>query len=126
MKINKEQQIQEHISAPYKVGEKVYIKGLGIQDKDKFGRTTLIKEIYDDGVGIVEYQSIKKIPFGDVAKFTDNLGVNPFEDKSVVPRTVNFGIESILSITNKGHIYTNNKGIELKPINWNPTVIIDG
>lgn len=119
----REIEIERHLATPYQNGETVLVRGLGIQNKNDFGRSLKIKEVLEDGV-ILEDGSKKD--FNDIKKCTSNIGHNPFERKLVVPRPISFGIESILSSTLRETDYVNKHGIEIKSMNWNPFVLIDG
>ena len=44
-KIDKQAEIEKHLNAPYKVGEDVYVRGLGSQDKNAFSSCAKIEDI---------------------------------------------------------------------------------
>lgn len=125
-KIDREIEILKHINTPYKVGETVYVRGLGSQDKQAYSNTTEIIEVFEDGVHIMEYGSLTKVPFENLKKFVNNLGYNPFSRKRVIPRNINFPIDSILGVTYNERGYTNDVGVPISSLNWNPFVMIGG
>ena len=123
----KEQLIQEHLEAPYKIGEYVLIKGRGIQNKDSFGNGANILRIGDGGI-YVEPQygyNIKEefILDGDYKKYTRNVGYNPINEKpwNSTLRTVNFSLGCILHACGFDKHQRENKE-EYQEINWNPTI----
>lgn len=126
--MNKEQLLKEHLDKPYEVGEVVYVKGLGTQNKNSWFYSTKIVELADDGVYIKEYSNKTFVPFENIRKVTYNIGYNPFPPKNHnEPRAVNYTFESILfqfSEKNKG--YKTENGEHINEYSFDPYVEIDG
>ena len=125
-KIDKQAEIEKHLNTPYKVGEDVYVRGLGSQDKNAFSSCAKIEDINEGGVKIKEHGMFKWYPFEDLKKFTFRIGHDPFNRKMTRPRLVNFGLDSIISVTVRERGYKNDVGIEIQAMNWNPHVMING
>lgn len=126
-KLNKKQLIEDFLNTPYKVGESVIVRGLGIHDKKAWGNSTEILEISEDGLGVYikNYDGKKFVAFEDIKKRTTNIGYNPFPKKRDKLRISTYSLDSILHFTNpkKKEIIS---GLETPEADYNPFVIING
>lgn len=127
---NKQELIDEYLAKPIEVGDKVYIRGLGSQNKNAFFNVAEVIRLEDDGNTIVykEHSTEYKVNINDVKKFTHYIGSNPFDDslwrKS---NNVNFSLESIIHNVgiapwSEEDKYTTKKGFVIKSSNFNPFV----
>ena len=83
MKIDTQKEIQEFLAKPIAIGDKVYVRGLGSQNKQAMSNTTIVLDVNDDeSIVIEEYSSKKTIQKEDYQKYTRNIGYNPFPRKS--------------------------------------------
>lgn len=128
--MNKEKLIEEYLAKPYEVGEKVYVRGLGSQNKNAFNNSTeLLSVDLEEGLATYkEHGSLKEVKFEDLKKVTYNLGYNPM-NKSGRDNVsnVNFSLHSVLfklgliDIDDRSE-YKTKKGFLIKQINFNPFV----
>jgi len=127
----KEALISDFLKKPIKIGDSVYVRGLGRQDKNSMGNSAEVIDIITntDGsisVSIMEHGSVIKINPDDYERVTNTIGVNVFTTKDMRIRNFYFdlrGIMSFLSIgTEKTDTY-NIKGVDVDPVNWNPYVV---
>ena len=132
--MKKQQQIEEYLKAPLKVGESVFIKGLGSQNKEAYTTSTNILRLEDDGQTVIykEHGSEHKAHISDTQKWTDEVGANPI-DESLWRKVqnVNFSLKSILfklGVVDETHKsnYKTDKGFQIKVTNFNPFVEIGG
>lgn len=126
----REEKIQEYLKEPYKVGDKIYVRGLGLQDKSQWGRTTHITKIDGNDVYFKEYRSEGKTTFDNIKKYTGHLGEDPFNDElSRKVENINFDLSSIifsLDLDGNKSEYITDSGHKVRGCNFNPFVIIDG
>jgi len=116
--MNKQALINQYLEQPVKVGDRVEIRGLGRQDKNKWGDIAAVVEVLEN-----DYIKIKESPIPvaphDWQKWTFNVGANPFVpydfEKNI--RYIQFNIESILC---QLRVIDGNR---TPRINWEPTVI---
>ncbi len=95
----KKEEIEAFLSEPIKVGDKVYVRGLGIQDKNKLGNTSIVEQVLeDDSIFIKKYNELIKVNPGDYKKYTDHIGYDPIAKKlwSEGLRVFNFNLYSIV------------------------------
>jgi len=129
--MSKEKLIEEYLNLPPKVGESVYVRGLGSQNKDAFTSATEVIEVKDGGVVVIsEYGHKKDIAPEDYNKNTMNIGENPFPKKPWNSRMkiVNFTLQSILHVCgfeDNDREYTTREGkkVIVPRLNWNPHFI---
>lgn len=136
--MNKQQQIEKYLAEPIKVGDKVYIRGLGTQSKDAFFNTTHVLAVQEDGetIEILEYSYSKShtaVKKEDYKKYTDTIGVNPFPNKrwDSSLRSVAFTLNSIVNDCGFDRVTRTRKTeqfgeVEVNEMEWNPYFIIDG
>lgn len=133
--MKKKQLIEQYLKEPIKVGDTVYVKGLGSQNKEAWSNTTTVLAVEDDGQTIVytQYKSPTKTNVENVKKFLGNIGANPIDEtmwRKV--RNVNYSLESVLFTLGLGaekgfkEKYTTDKGFPIKVCNFNPFVEING
>ena len=134
--MKKKQLIEQYLKEPIKVGDAVYVKGLGSQDKEAWSNITTVLAVEDDGQTIVytEYKSPVKTSVENVKKFLGDIGANPIDEtmwRKV--ENVNYTLESVLFTlglgakkTHREEKYTTNKGFLIKNCNFNPFVEING
>lgn len=126
MKKSREQLIEEYLKEPIKAGDTVYVRGLGIQDKNRWGNTTEVAKIGEnDSIFIQEYGSLKEVTKEDWKKYTGYIGNNPFPKRRDMVSNINFQLSSIVHqldiIPREKENYTE-QGVEIKRCNWNPYV----
>ena len=96
MKKSKEELIEEFLKTPMQVGENIYIRGLGSQDKVNSWGITTIKDIDGDKVAIKEYgHNITWIEPENYKRCTHHIGVNPFQPE-IRSQSYQSDIEQIL------------------------------
>lgn len=132
--MDKKALIEKYLNEPVKIGESVYIKGLGTKNPDAFFNKSEIIDIINDGQTIIykEYGMKQEVSISDIKKDVKNIGVDPF-DESLWRKVenINYNLGSILFqlgfedelIKSK---YTTDKGFTIKPCNMNPFVEING
>jgi len=77
--------IDKYLAEPVEVGQKVEVRGLGIQDKKRFGGSTEVKEVNEDGSIMIHnhgYSKPTRVEPGDYKKCTYDIGANPFPKKA--------------------------------------------
>lgn len=122
--MKKQELIQKHLDAPYKVGEVVTVMGLGRQDKNAWGNNARIEQMDADGVFIKEYNGLRHIPFAQIKKDCDFIGHNPFPNRKDNLRIVAYGLESILHNTDTSIDFKYEiKGKNVRHANANPFVL---
>lgn len=118
--------IDEYLSQPLKIGDKVEVRGLGIQNKTAWGNITSVKKILEDGSIEIEHHSSNKIVSKeDYRKYIHVIGENNFPKTKDKIQNLNFALESILDVVFKEDKY-DEQGIPIKASNFNPFVYIDG
>ncbi len=129
MKINTQEEVEKFLAKPTVVGDVVYVRGLGSQNKQAMSNSTKVVDVNDDGsIVIEEYGSRKTIQKEDFKKKTTNIGYNPFPkkqwDSDLKPAM--FNLESIMhscgfEARKKEYTFNIFEKIEVPEINWNPT-----
>ncbi len=127
----KEQQIEKYLAEPIKVGDSVYVKGLGTQDKTKYFYTVIVQKLDEEKI-YYEYHGYNELQsslLSDCKKSTISIGHNPFESKpwNSTLRMVNFGLDSILSRlgyeSRKKEFKSETFGNVIIPeLNWTPII----
>lgn len=126
MKKSKEQLIEEFLKTPIQVGENIYIRGLGSQDKVNSWGVTTIQDVDGDKVAIKEYK--QWIEPENYKRYTHHIGVNPFQPE-IRLQSYQSDIEQILwrcgfdrDGSNKMERYFD---VDLPECNFNPIIIDD-
>jgi hypothetical protein len=132
--MKKQQLIEEYLKQPIQVGEYVYIKGLGSQNKEVYFNSAKVIRVEDNGQTIVyKYGRMeKKTHVSNTKKVTYNIGVDPI-DESLWRKVenINFTLESVLFKLGifeeefKSE-YTTKRGFKIKNTNFNPFVEVEG
>ncbi len=126
----KEQQIEKYLAEPIKVGDSVYVKGLGTQNKEAYINTVIVEKI-NEGKIYYKYHNkqLESALLSDCKKSTYDIGHNPFEPKpwNSTLRMINFSLDSILSRfgyeSRKKEFKSEKFGIVIVPeLNWNPII----
>lgn len=117
--------IADYLAEPLKIGDKIVVMGLGLQDKKAWGNSAEVKEIVDGVPYIIEHTSLRPV---DVPwkKAIYHIGVNPFNVNDRFIRSVNFQLESILHVVFDNRDNYEIEGYPIMRCNLNPFVIIDG
>lgn len=128
--MDKEKLIKEFLSTPIQKGEKVYVRGLGTQDKNAFHNATEVLKVKKDGIIIIkEFGSEKEIKPENYQRNTIHIGANPFPEKpwNSRLRIINFSLHSILfacGFERDKRPYKTKDGEKVIPeVNWNPHFI---
>ena len=131
--MKKQELIEKYLSEPIKAGDKVYVKGMGSQDKNAWSSVTKVIKVEDEGQTIIyqHHRSESKVNISDVKKYTGEIGVNPIDEtlwRKV--QNINFSLDSIIfklgivEGTSKDK-YKTNKDFSIKVLNVNPFVEIN-
>lgn len=120
----KEQLIEEYLKEPLKIGDNIYVQGLGSQDKKSWFSSTKVVDIVD-GIPYIQEYGNKRVVTEQWKKNTNHIGVNPFSDDYDKVRSINFQFESILHQLYKEDKYDIN-GTLVKTSTDNPFVFING
>lgn len=134
--MKKKQLIEQYLKEPIKVGDTVYVKGLGSQNKEAWSNTTKVVDVEDDGQTIVyiQHKSPTKVSVENVRKYVGDIGANPIDDSMWRKvQNINYTLESVLFTLGLGldkntrkEKYTTDKGFLIKNCNFNPFVEING
>lgn len=126
----KQEQIEDFLLEPIKVGDKVYVRGLGIQDKQSFGHVAKVESVKDDEtIFIKSFKSLMEVKKGDYKKCTNEIGHNPFPEKrwNEGIRMVQFCLESIINsvydVRKKTYRYEIISEVSVPELEWNPFFI---
>lgn len=130
--MKKKQLIEEFLKKPFEVGERVYIKGLGTQNKQEYVNTARISSFVDDET--ITYREsnrwTREAKIKDLKKFTAFIGEDPIDESMHLKvRNINFTLSSILSsigIVDGISEFSTKKGFKIKPSNFNPFIEING
>lgn len=127
--MKKEELIEAFLAEPLKVGDRVIVRGLGIQNKEQFGSSsTEVKEINDDLSIVIDHnRSVITVQKEDYKKCVRHIGAYPFQEKpwDSEIRTITFSLESVLCAIGfdyrKGVFGKESiRGVEFDELNWNP------
>jgi len=123
--MTKQEQIEKLLSKPFEVGDEVYARGLGSQDKNSFFNIATITEVLPNGFKINKDSAIYEAK--DLKYWTGNIGSDFFPINKDRIANINFTLESILFSLGlyggKDNKYETQKGIPIKSCNWNPFII---
>lgn len=121
-KMKKQELIDQRISKPFEKGDSVYVRGLGIQDKSRFGNIATLTDADSD----FGYIGKEKIPHVDLKHWTGDIGANPFPKRGTRISNIGFSLDSIihtLGLLIGKTEYQTKAGHTIKPCNWNPFVV---
>ena len=130
--MTREEKIEQYLREPVKVGDDVQVRGLGSQDKQKWGNCTQVHSLGENGSIYIEqygYRELINVAKGDYMKNSYHIGYNPFPDKTwnSSMRVVAFDLGSIIfgffnrrvqkfSVENIGDLI-------VPELNWNPSIV---
>jgi hypothetical protein len=120
----REQLIEDYLKEPLKIGDSIFVQGLGSQDKKSWFSSTDVVNIIDNIPYIKEYGRERPVTENWV-KSAVHIGVNPFAEDYDKIRSINFQFESILHQLYKEDKYDIN-GTQVMTSNDNPFVFING
>jgi hypothetical protein len=121
--MTKQEKIDEYLNQPLKVGESVYVRGLGSQNKTTFSNTAEVLEVNTDGsIVIDEYKSHTTIQPENYKKVTYTIGVNPFPEYqwNTSLRMISFNLYSILHSIG---LEKRERIINVEELCWSPFII---
>lgn len=135
----KQKLIDAKNASPFTMGEKVFVPLVLVcyycsEDKKNEPTSVVIKKVNQKTLVVLnkEYREFEaKINKTDVlGRVVNNIGANPFDDKFDNINLLAFDLESILFNLNVLNQSRNNEfdinGVQLKELNWNPFVFING
>ena len=126
----KEKQIEEYLKKPVVIGDNVYVRGLGIQDKSNWGNTTKVLKVNEDESIVIMDYSEKTIKKEDYKKNTTFIGYAPIVEKpwNSSLQITNFDLESTLysvGFEKRKMIFSTVSfgNTEVEELNWNPFIV---
>jgi hypothetical protein len=122
--MTKQEQIEQYLKEPLKIGETIYVQGLGSQDKKSWSGTTKVVDIIDGVPYIQEYRTKTKVEV-PWKKWVGDVGANPFPDTWDRIDNISFTLESVIFQLFKEDRY-DIKGTSIHASNDNPFVFING
>jgi len=122
--MTKQEKIEAYLVEPLKIGDVIYVQGLGSQDKNSWSGTTRVVDIVD-GVPHIEQHGSKRKVEEAWKKWVGDIGENPFPERWDRISSISFTLESILFQLFKEDKY-DIKGTPIKTSNDNPFVFIKG
>ena len=120
----KQQLIQEYLEEPLKVGDVIYVQGLGSQDKNSWFHSTPVVDIVDGEPYIITTSGKIKVT-ENWKKSTSCIGADPFDKSFDRIQSINFQLESILFQLFKEDKY-DIEGTPISASNFNPFVFVNG
>lgn len=122
--MNKERLIEEYLKQPLKVGDVIFVQGLGSQDKKSWFSSTEVVDIIDEVPYIIEHRNKRPVT-EQWKKSVNHIGSNPFSEEYDKVRSINYQLESVLHQLYKEDRY-DIKGTPIKTSNDNPFVFVNG
>ncbi len=122
--MTKQEQIEQYLKEPLKIGETIYVQGLGSQDKKSWSGTTKVVDIIDGIPYIQEYRTKTKVEV-PWKKWVGDVGANPFPDTWDRIDSISFTLESVIFQLFKEYRY-DIKGTSIHASNDNPFVFVGG
>jgi len=122
--MTKQEKIEQYLKEPLKVGDSIYVQGLGSQDKKSWHNSTEVVDIINGVPYIIEHRD-KRLVTESWKKSVNHIGVNPFSNEYDNIRSINFQLESILHQLYKDDKYEI-EGTLIKTSNTNPFVFVNG
>lgn len=120
----KKQLIEKYLKEPLKIGDNIYVQGLGSRNKSSWVNSTNVVDIIE-GVPYIKDYGSKRPVTEQWKKNTNHIGANPFSDDYDKVRSINFQLESILFQLYKEEQYDIN-GTPIKASSDNPFVFVNG
>ncbi|MFT6125744.1 MAG: hypothetical protein ACJAVA_000185 [Flavobacteriaceae bacterium] len=122
--MTKQEKIEKYLAEPLKKGDKVYVQGLGSQNKKSWTGVAEVSSI-KDGIPYIKEHNREREITEEWRKATYNIGADPFPKRRDMVKSINYALESILFSLFKEDKYDIND-TEIKTHNFNPFVIING
>jgi hypothetical protein len=120
-----EEKKEEYLKKPLMVGDKVYVRGLGTQNKKSWGNLSEVKSIDEDGNIEIDVYGHRIVMKDHYKKYLGDVGINPIVQKpwNSSLKMVNFSLDSI--VYGLGYDRRDGKYINegFKEVNWSPTII---
>jgi hypothetical protein len=133
--MKKKQLIEEFLAKPFEKGERVYVKGLGSQNKEAYHNTAIILSFKDEETITFRENSRweKEAKITDLKKYTHMIGEDPIDESMWRKvQNINYTLDSVLFKLGLGsekthkENHTTKKGFEIKVCNFNPFIEING
>lgn len=122
--MTKEEKIEQYLKEPLKIGDNIFVQGLGSKDKSSWFSSTNVVDIIEGIPYIQEYN--KKRPVTEQwKKSVHHIGINPFSNDYDKVRSVNFQLESIIDLLYRDDKYDINNTV-IKASSDNPFVFVNG
>lgn len=122
--MTKQEQIDKYLAEPLKIGDVIYVQGLGSQDKNSWFKSTKVVDIIDGQPYIKEYNKPEKVT-AQWRKSTYNIGADPYPKVRNRIQNINYAVESILFNLFKEDKYDLD-GTPIMTSNFNPFVFVNG
>lgn len=122
--MSKQEQIEKYLAEPLKIGDSIYVQGLGSQNKNAWFNSTEVVGMIDGEPYIIEYGKPRKVT-EQWKKSTYTIGADPYPKVRNRIQNVNFTIESILFTLFKEGEY-DLEGTPIMASNFNPFVFVGG
>lgn len=124
--MTREQKIEKYLKEPLKIGDSIYVQGLGSRNKKSWFSSTKVVDIDEDGTPfIAEHNSRKRKVTEQWRKNTHHIGNDPFPKYRDSVQNISFQLESILFTMFKEDRYDID-GTVINSVNFNPFVFING
>lgn len=122
--MTKEEKIEQYLKEPLKIGDNIFVQGLGSKDKSSWFSFTNVVDIIEGIPYIQEYG--KKRPVTEQwKKSVHYIGINPFSNDYDKVRSFNFQLEFIIDLLYRDDKYGIND-TPIKASSDNPFVFING
>lgn len=129
--MNKEEQIEAYLATPIKVGDKISIRGLGIQNKSDWGYQVNVSKVLPGNTveyvyGGVTYEATEE----NWQKYVGDIGYDPFPAKrwDAAIRFSAYQLSNVLSSC--GYDYRSQEyqtetinGVVVPELDWNPVLV---
>lgn len=121
---SKKEKIDDYLNEPLKIGDSIYVQGLGSQDKKSWGSSANVVDIIN-GIPYIKEHHSNRIVTEEWKKNHNHIGNNPFDESTERINSINFQLESILHQLFKDDKY-DIKGTPILTSNFNPFVFVNG
>jgi Protein of unknown function DUF262 len=122
--MTKTQKIEKYLKEPVKIGDYIYVQGLGSQDKNSWFHSAKVTDIVEGEPYIEQYGKNRKVT-EEWKKNTHDIGNNPFPKTRERIGNINFQLSSIIFQLFKEDKYYI-EGTKIESANFNPYVFING